>query len=1037
MKKYLCILAALTSGLMLSAAELLENSSFEVPGNKISNRAYKHFVAKGWEGYAHPDSGNECKVITEGAFDGSRAIRLVCKGNKSIATLRTEKRISVKAGDRVYVSAMVRGKGKGYIRIYWYGKDGKQVSPYFLDGRYAASNWQKFDTNVKVPAGAASFTLSLEIIACAAEIDFDAIQCRVESGTILDNGKLKAVINPRIGGVIDSLQLKGSNMNYTRQHLIGVPGGMFSFIIPGKRTPGELQFASATAKVLIPNKKIEVIQNIDSGNLAGLEAVRTYELADNSTEIKVTVEFRNKSKKTMEVNCRMQSFVSSANGSVTWPTPDWIQVFHQDGKPLNGLNSIVNDMLRTGWMARFYRDTKTTLLFNYDIKKSVRAYNFMVPEYFTIEWYYRPFNLPPGEVWKTVASLKILENQNDIYIDDVARNNKVRIEEIKPVKMPPPPEGEPLSELHNEAFPCIAALGNLLQPEVAGMKKSTAFYKMYRPAAMRQARMLTDSYITCISGVHLVMDGSHREFFKTADGKHEFGEFIRKHRVSFASGRMMYHRRDTDVDAYKKRLPEIMKVWKAPNFQKFIHTYSDRMLFANTGDEPLPANADVMLAANNELKKWIPKGVPIICILNSSVVELMPYMPIFYADYYPIKRKSSSGANPWSVYPEFADKVKKAGTKPVWFMPQAFCCGDPHGYDIYAYPTDGEIRMMFHLAIASGVRGISWFGFTNTGWQWVMNYYHHRHSPLNSSAMPAPGWDAVVDCMREMAGTGMLVMKSHPVAVPDGCKFECGYYTDPNGFYKGDAAKLFALKTPKGIVLTAVNHNPESAEKVTITLPTLGWDLTALKPLKSTKISRTLAPGGAIYLYLGNDDGEIDAVHKGRYNREAARYLLAAKRASANGIAIIDPWKFDKLPGRQALDALNKEFDALNKRINAAPLGKAVKLITDMRKYLGQKDFELVQNVEYIITPEMFSKTPKYARYAPDPDKAFQQLKDKVIEDFCDVNRLTDYLDNGGNAEKILPELEALDVRVRNNMEALMTAVIKRRKGAPAASLRD
>ena len=50
---------------------------------------------------------------------------------------------------------------------------------------------------------------------------------------------------------------------------------------------------------------------------------------------------------------------------------------------------------------------------------------------------------------------------------------------------------------------------------------------------------------------------------------------------------------------------------------------------------------------------------------------------------------------------------------------------------------------------------------------------------------------------------------------------------------------------------------------------------------------------------------------------------------------------------------------------------------------------------------------------------------------------MTDYLDNGGNAEKILPELEALDVRVRNNMEALITAVIKRRKGAPAASLRD
>ena len=108
-----------------------------------------------------------------------------------------------------------------------------------------------------------------------------------------------------------------------------------------------------------------------------------------------------------------------------------------------------------------------------------------------------------------------------------------------------------------------------------------------------------------------------------------------------------------------------------------------------------------------------------------------------------------------------------------------------------------------------------------------------------------------------------------------------------------------------------------------------------------------------------------------------------------------------------------------------------------MRKYLGHKDFELIQNVEYIITPEMFKKTPKWARYGADPDTAFQQLKDKVIADFCDVNRLTDYLDNGGNAEKVLSELEALNVQVRKNMEALMNAVVKRRNGAKPASLRD
>lgn len=108
-----------------------------------------------------------------------------------------------------------------------------------------------------------------------------------------------------------------------------------------------------------------------------------------------------------------------------------------------------------------------------------------------------------------------------------------------------------------------------------------------------------------------------------------------------------------------------------------------------------------------------------------------------------------------------------------------------------------------------------------------------------------------------------------------------------------------------------------------------------------------------------------------------------------------------------------------------------------MRKYLGHKDFELIRSVEYIIPAEMYNKTPKWSRYPADPDTAFQQLKDRVIADFCDVNRLTDYMDNGGNAEKVLSEIEALSVRVKNNMEALMNAVIKLRNGAPPASLRD
>lgn len=1017
-------------------AELPANGSFEVPADKISDRTWRHYPAKGWEGYAHPNTKSYCKTITGNVYEGSRAVRLICGDKKAIASLRSDVKPAVKPGDHIYVDTMIRGKGKAYIRIFWYDKNGKKLKAYFLDSRNATDKWQKFDTNVKVPAGVTNFELSLEIIASIGEIDFDAVKCRISSGTILDNGKIKAVLNPHIGGGIDSLTIAGNKMDFTQPNQIGNQGGMFNLILPSNRNPGELRFAPAKAEVLIPGRKIRMTQKIDSGKYAGIEAVRVFELLPGSNRITVLLQLKNSAKQPIETAFRMQSFASSSPGSFTWPTPDWIQIFHQTGEPLNGLNSIIVDLMRAGWVARFYKKPAATLLFSYNIKQVIRTYNYMVQDFVTNEWYYRPFTLKPGEVWKTEMALDILTGQKGAYIDQIAAANNHRLEEIKPVKMPPPPAGEPLPPIFQEFFPAGAGLPNLIQPETAGLEKKASFYEMYRIAAKRIINLFAESYVTSVGGVHMVIDDCHVQFYKHGNGKHELGEFLRQHRMGFSLSRMMYHRRDTDVNEYKKRLPEIIKTWKMPNLQKFVHSYADRMTMVNTGDEPLPANIEVVMAAQNELKKWMPKGIPIFTILNSHVVEMMPYMPVFYGDFYPVKRRSSSGANPWSVYREFADKVKKAGEKPVWFMPQFFAAGAHSTYDVYAYPTPGEVRMMANLALAAGVRGLCWYGFPNTGWQWVMKYFHLRYSPLNASGMPGPGWDAVVEVWKELSGTGMLLLRSRQAQLPANCSIKCGTYTDPYGLYDGPAAKLFALKSPKGMVIVAVSHNPNADEKITVTLPESGWDLTALKPLEGTTVTRTLKPGAAVFFYCGNDAEEIDLVHKGRYRAEGSRYLVAAKRAAGNGIAVIDPWKFEKLPGRAALAALYKEFDALNAKINAAPLGKALKKLNELQRYLGHNDFELTRNLEFFITKEMYDATGRYQRYVPDKDAAFQQLKEAVIDDFRDTNRITDYLNNGGAAAKILPELEALTSRAHRNMEALLKAVAQRRGNRQADDLR-
>ena len=293
-----------------AAAQIPENSGFEIPADKISNRNWQHFPAKGWKSYAHPKNDCHCQVMTQGAFAGSRAIRLICRDKKSIASLTAEKAIPVKPGDRIFAECMIRGKGKAYIRIYWYDKNGKKLPKYFLDSRNATDKWQEFKTNVKVPEGAVSFEFNLELIANIAEVEFDNAKCRIDRGAVLDNGKIKAVLNPGIGGGIDSLRISGKTMDFTQPNRIGNPGGLFNVLLPANRNPGEIRFAPAAAEVIKPGQLIKMTQRVDSGKYAGIEVVRLFELLPGSSRIKVTVTVSNRSNKKIETSFRLPPAVS-------------------------------------------------------------------------------------------------------------------------------------------------------------------------------------------------------------------------------------------------------------------------------------------------------------------------------------------------------------------------------------------------------------------------------------------------------------------------------------------------------------------------------------------------------------------------------------------------------------------------------------------------------------------------------------------------------------------------------------------------------
>ena len=137
MKKFLTLLSATVAIFSVQAA-LLENSGFEELPEKKSDRTWRHYPAKGWEIYlANADSTFE--IVENGAFEGKRAVKMISKSNKGMASVRNEKSIPAAAGDQIYFSTMLRGKGKCYVRIFWNDKDGKRMKDYFIHGIYVTN----------------------------------------------------------------------------------------------------------------------------------------------------------------------------------------------------------------------------------------------------------------------------------------------------------------------------------------------------------------------------------------------------------------------------------------------------------------------------------------------------------------------------------------------------------------------------------------------------------------------------------------------------------------------------------------------------------------------------------------------------------------------------------------------------------------------------------------------------------------------------------------------------------------------------------
>ena len=991
--KRLFLLTALLTAALVSGENLLTNSSFEstLP---LKKHKWRVELFKEWNCILNSSSLKGDILLATPGYKSKQAVRLRTLGKEGFNAVTYAKDFPVTQGQKVTASVMLKGKGNGYIRVYYLDKNGKYLKNYTMQGTYAKSEFAPLLVKFTVPAGVAKIRYSLQTLRNNADVIFDDAKLEIESGELLENNMLRVTFNPRLGGGIASFYWKEKNYEFTSPKTIIRGGGMANCVIPANRIPGVFYNQPFVRKSATANT-ISYEARVAAGPMQDLAMTRTYTLLPDGIKMEITL--ANKGKKTQDISWRIQNFISSAKGVWSWPTPDWITIFRQTGKPLNGLNSVVQDLFRAGWEAKYYEELKATLLFEVETNDIRRLYCFfnMFPRTSTAEWYYREFKLAPGAEKKLVSKIRLLKNQEKFYADAHGKTQKFEV--LEPIKMPKAPAKANITPAFKDYFPYVGGGGNLNQPEMAGFTKRISYPQSYAILIERLFRIQTDAYLNSFAPGRLIYGGMHQYLWKK-DGTHTLGEMIKRFDQKYFLSTLFLYREDVDVQKYmKEKWPKLHQTMTHPELQRFIKKYQKHIPVIYTGDELLPQNVDVMLKVNEELSKILPKHILPFPYLNSSAVDILPYVPVFVGDWYPIKRPTASGRNPWNVYPEFSALVKRAGDTPVWFMPQGFAgSGLTAGMTVYAFPTPGETRLMLNLAIAAGVKGIGWHGFPSGTWPWMMNYSMYRYSFLGGAGQKSPAWEAVKDVGRIIASAGPLFVRSRPAALPKNFKIECAEFTSYNKFYSGPAVKAYALKAEQGTLFVIINQNPVKNEKCKVTLPgPKAFDMVKAAPVP-LQLALDLAPGDGAYIYCGKDFKELDTSFASRFRAERARYLLRSDIAVGFGIKATDPDTFKKLPPLQALKALFKEQALLEKKLASGEVGKILADLEETRQTLDKIEFRLCCALELTVTPEMRKATKRYARYVPHPDKKFQTIRMDLAKAFAHFYALADKVETGG-----------------------------------------
>ena len=519
-----CMFAVLLT-VQAAAENLLLDGGFEKPGDGTETKYSSKLLSEWIVRFNGKQNGEGFLVSGKDAYEGKHALRLVAKAPKQITSADALKIIKVSPGEEVTAQIACRGKGGAHVHFYYIDANGKRTGKYFGDGCPAKPEWKVFRTRFTVPQGVAGFIFSVWAIRNG-DIIFDDARVSISRNNLLENSKLKATVNSRTGGVIDSLVFKDRPFDYTLKNSLQNAGGLFADILPARSMPGYFRNSSYELTGDGSGRKIVLVRN-DAKQ--GLRIRKTFILNGEEPEIRAEIQIDNTQAKEQKVEYRIQNIIASQDGIFSWPGPDWLVAFRWDRNLPGTMNSIHVPLIRAGWAAKKFEQEKQVMLFTFQPAEVERCYTFLGENFATMEWYYRSHTLKPGESLTLNCALRFEPSDAPFYADAVGKTQKV--EYIIPKALPPPKMKKELPAQFKTFFPFMASTGIPLPHAAASGLSGSTREKNYPVTAARTVDDFAWNYFNSVYSPLILAEQWSRYLWK--DGKNQLCEQIRRRDMIF------------------------------------------------------------------------------------------------------------------------------------------------------------------------------------------------------------------------------------------------------------------------------------------------------------------------------------------------------------------------------------------------------------------------------------------------------------------------------------------------------------------------